>query len=308
MRILLLSPDQIHRYNWGHQLFRNEIGKHHDVFYYGDGYPGYNKTLTANEILAKHGPFDLLLTYGLRYTLPFEGIGDVNIKKAHIVIDLFPPHPLGYQGGMHTRYKPFVHKNKYDIYLHRCIEQAGYLKEIECYKPAYWFPFSVDIDIYKKLDIQKAYDVLTSATVRSDVYPNREKVNRLVRTMNLRAVTGRIIHHEYVKAINQSKICIISTNCFNSLNMKFTEFTSCGTFVLTDRSVDMEAAGFKDGEHLVVYSNINDLQDKIKYYLKNETEREEVAKNGMDFVRKYHNNSIRVKQFTEIIDSELGIQ
>lgn len=48
MKILLLSPNQIYRYNWGHQLFRNEIGKHHEVIYYGEGYLNYNKNLIEN--------------------------------------------------------------------------------------------------------------------------------------------------------------------------------------------------------------------------------------------------------------------
>lgn len=307
MKILLLSPDQLNRYNWGHQLFRNEVGKHHDVLYYGNGYPNYDKSLTAPEIIKKYGPFDLLLTYGLRYTLPFEGIGDVTIKKAHVVIDLFPPHPAGYKGGMHTRYKPFVHKNKYDILFHRQRSQAGYLKEIGCFTPAYWFPFSVDTDIYRKLKFPKKYDVLTSATIRPDVYPNRGKVNQLVKRMGLKAVTGRVVHQKYINTINQSKICIISTNCFNSPNMKFTEFTSCGSFVLSDKPADMAELGFEDMKHMVIYKDINDLQDKIKYYLTHEKERELIAKQGMNFTRKHHNNTFRVEQMFQAINKEFAI-
>ena len=301
MRILLLSPNQIEKYNWGHQLFRNEIGKQHDVFYYGDGYPDFDKNLTASEIINKYGPFDLLMTYGLRYTLPFQGIGDVKIPKCHIVIDLFPPHKGGYKGGMHTKYKPFIENNKYDFFFYRQRSQAGYLKEIGSNVPSFWLPFSVDIDIYKKLNISKDIDVLTSSTQRSDVYPNRPKVNNLIKKMNLKSIQKRVIHNNYVKSINSSKICIISTNVFNSPNMKFTEFTSCGSFVLSDKPADIEQLGFKDGEHLVIYKNVNDLKDKIKYYLKNEKEREEIALNGMNFIRKNHNNKMRVKQLIDSI-------
>jgi hypothetical protein len=302
MRILLLSPNQIGKYNWGHQLFRNEIGRHHDVLYYGKGYPNFNDKLTAPQIINQYGPFDLLLTYGLRYSMPFENIGDVKIKKAHIIIDLFPPHPGGYKGGMHTKFKPFTIRNKYDVFLYRQGCQAGYLKEIGCYTPAYWFPFSVDVDVYKKIKLPKIYDVLTSSNTRNDVYPNRIKVNKLVKNMNLRAITKKIIHQKYIKAINQTKICIISTNVFNSPNMKFTEFTSCGSFVLSDRPADIKRLGFKNGEHIVIYKDLKDLEMKIRYYLKHENERESIAKNGMNFTRKNHNNILRVKQFTKIVE------
>ena len=300
MRILLLSPNQISRYNWGHQLFRNEIGRQHKVFYYGEGYSNFNSKLAAPQIVDKYGGFDLLLTYGFRYSLPFENIGDVKIKKAHIVVDLFPPHPGGYKGVMYNGYKQFLERNKYDILFYRQGCQAEYLKEIGCTASSKWFPFSVDVDTYMKLKLPKIYDVLTSSTSRGDVYPNRGKINRLVKKMKLKAVTKRIVHQAYIKVINQTKICIISTNVFNSPNMKFTEFTSCGSFVLSDKPADMEELGFKDGEHIVIYKDLKDLENKIKYYLKHEKERELIAKNGMNFTRKYHNNILRVHQ---LIDS-----
>ena len=306
MRILLLSPNQINRYNWGHELFRQEIGKHHDVIYYGPGFPNFDDKATAPELVAQYKP-QILLTYGLRYTLPFQDIGKVkSVKKAHIVVDLFPPHPAGYKGGMEIRYRPFVTRNKYDIFFYRQRVQEQHLKTINAMAPAHWLPFSVDINKYRKLALPKKYDVLTSATVRNDVYPNRKRVNKLVKKMALRAVTGRVVHERYIRAINQSRIAIISTNVFNSPNMKFTEFTSCGTFVLSDKPADMKQLGFKDGEHLVLYKDIKDLENKITYFLKHKNEREEIALNGMRFTRKKHNNTIRVNQFTRVIKNEFN--
>jgi spore maturation protein CgeB len=63
----------------------------------------------------------------------------------------------------------------------------------------------------------------------------------------------------------------------------------------------MDELGFKDGRHLVLYKGMKDLEDKIRYFLKNEKEREEIAKNGMNFTRKNHNNTLRVQQFLKII-------
>ena len=302
MKVLLLSPNQIHRYNWGHQLFRNEIGRHQDVLYYGKGYPNFNDKLTAPQIIEQYGPFDVLLTYGLRYSMPFENIGDIKIKKAHIIVDLFPPHKGGYKGGMHTKFKPFMERNKYDLFLYRQRCQADYLKEVGSDVPSYWLPFSVDINVYKKNKLPKIYDVLTSSTIRKDVYPNRSRVNKLVIKMGLKAVIKRVVHKKYIKVINQTKICIISTNVFNSPNMKFTEFTSCGSFVLSDEPADMQELGFEDGKHLVIYRDMNDLRNKIKYYLKHEKEREAIAKNGMEFTRENHNNNIRVKEMSGFIE------
>jgi hypothetical protein len=289
-------------------LFRNEIDNYHEVIYYGDGYPDYDKNLTAPQILNNYDNIDLILTYGLRYTLPFKDIGKIKkVKKAHIIIDLFPPHPLGYKGGMYNRQKPFLHENDYDILFYRQLDQKEYLKQIKCFKPAYWLPFSVDINIYKNKKLTKIYDVLTSATVRNDVYPNREKINKLIKKMNLKLINKRVIHEAYINAINQSKIAIISVNCFNTLNMKFTEFTSCGTFVLADRALGMKKLGFVNNKHFVLYKDINDLQNKIIYYLKHEKEREIIAHQGMNFTRKNHNNKKRIEYMFNIIDKELNL-
>ena len=45
--------------------------------------------------------------------------------------------------------------------------------------------------------------------------------------------------------------------------------------------------------------------EKIKYYLKHDKEREEISRNGMNFVREHHSNEVRIKEMTEIIEREL---
>jgi len=304
IKILLVSPNQIHRYNWGHQLFRNEISRHTDVIYYGEGYPRYNEKLTIPQVLRRYKDVNVVMTYGLRYSVQYKNIDRVKVLTTHVVIDLFPPHPGGYKGGM-KKYKPFLDRNKYDVIFYRQLCQEQYLRDVDYDGPSYWLPFSVDTSIYKKLNFPKKYDVITSSTIRPDVYPNRHKVNNLVKKMRLKAVTKRVVHEKYVRVINESKIGIISTNIFGTFVMKFTEFSSCGTFILTDKPSDMNEQGFKHGQHFVIYKDMNDLKDKIKYFLKNEKEREEIAKNGMELTRKRHNNSVRVREMLKNLKREL---
>jgi len=305
MKILLLSPNQISRYNWGHQLFRNDLNKYHNVIYYGDGYSGYNPNTNTNQIIKKHNDSNIILTYGLRYTIPFGNFKvPSHMKRVHVLVDFFPAHPGGYKGTW-GRYKNFLSNTKFDLLLVRQGCQLDYLKQINCNVPAYLFPFSVDITAYKKLGLNKTIDVLTSSTSRGDVYPNRVQVNKLVNKMGLKNITKRIVQQQYIKAINQSKIAIISTNVFNSPNMKFTEFTACGTFVLSDKPADFEQLGFEDGKHLVLYNGLKDLKNKIRYYLKHDKEREKIASEGMNFTKQYHNNTIRIQQFTKLVENIL---
>lgn len=297
MKLLLLSPNQINRYNWGHQLFRNEINKHIKVINYGSGFPNYDPKKTPMDIFQDFPDVDWVLTYCYRYTMNEFGHFNVpkHMKRAHILVDYFPAHESGYQGSWEI-YKEFLNISRFDVLFVRQQIQLDYLQQINCKIPSYWLPFSVDIKKYQKQNLEKQYDIITSSTDRVDVYPNRKKINKLIKQMGLSVVTKRIQHEKYIKTINQSKIAIISTNIFNSPNMKFTEFTSCGTFVLADKPADFEDLGFIDGKHLVLYQNLKDLKEKILYYLEHEKEREEIAHNGMNFTQENHNNCVRVKQ------------
>ncbi len=308
MKILLLSPNQLHRYNWGHQLWRNDLTNHHEVIYYGDGYKGYNPKRDTNDVIQQYNDSDIIFTYGYRYTLPFGNfVVPEHMKRVHLVVDLFPAHPGGYPGAW-EKYKIFLEQTQFDLLFVRQAIQIDYLRKMGCKIPICLLPFSVDTNVYENMGLSKIYDLFSSATVRDDIYPNRRKINSLIKSTGLSCITGKkVVKGAYVKAVNESKIGVISVNVFGSPNMKFTEFTSCGTFVLADRPADFNILGFKDGEHLVLYKDLNDLSDKIKYFLKHEAEREEIAKNGMEFVRKSHNNTVRSIQFTDAIRKEFNI-
>lgn len=307
MKILLLAHNHSKKYNWGHHLYRREFGKYHDVIYYGSGYPGYDPKLRVPDLLQKFGKPDFILTDGLRYTLQFEGLGEVkDVPKVHQIVDYFPPHLSGYRGSW-IRQHEFFRKNKFDLFFVRQYRQIEDLKNNGIKTPAFFLPFSVDIDLYQKQKLKKLYDVMTSYTTRNDVYPDRQKLRKALSKLQIKLLTKRIIHQTYIKAINQSRIFVTSNNVFGSLSMKYTEVLSCGTFLLADRPEDFDYLNFKDGEHLVLYSNMKDLSDKVKYFLEHPKEREMIASKGMEFVRKNHSNKTRMEYQIEIIQKELGI-
>lgn len=306
MKILILSPNQIGRKNWTHQLFRNEFSKHHNVTYYGEGFPNYSSNVSVPEVVKKHGGFDLIMTYGLRYTEPFYGIGDVtNIPKAHIAVDYFPDATGGTWGRNHKLFN----RDKYDIYFGVVGRIVNDMKN-NGYPNVHLLPFSIDTNIYRKIDLPKDIHIFAVFTKRSDTYPNRDKVHRML-LKNFRnniLYTRKIQHEPYIQTINRSCVCITSNNKFKSLSIKYTEIMSCGSFLLADEPEDLKELGYENHKHLVIYEGLEDLALKIRFYLKHPDLRERIARQGMGLVREFHNNSIRVKQFTEIINRELGVK
>jgi len=246
------------------------------------------------------------LTYGLRYTEPFLGIGDItDIPKAHIVVDYFPDST----GGVWQRNHNLFERDKYNIYF-GVVGRIVRDMKANGYSNVHLLPFSIDTNIYKKIDIPKDIHIFAVFTKRSDTYPNRHLVHRML-LKNFRhniVFTRKIQHEAYIKMINRSCVCITSNNKFKSLSIKYTEIMSCGSFLLADEPEDYKELGYQNFKHFVIYEGLEDLSNKIKFFLKHPEQRETIAKQGMGLVREFHNNSIRVKQFTDIINKELGVK
>jgi len=309
LRILLLNPNYIKRQNWGHQLFKNEFGRQHDVTYYGEGYAGFNKKFNVSEILKSlKKPFDLILTYESKYSKNFEGLGKINdIPKALIQID----YALGiknYSGFAKIEtINALIKQNSPDLIFATSMSNVAAMKKNLGTNKVFFLPFSVDLGTYKNMGLERTIDAMAVYTTNNYVYPNRRKIQTLIGKMKIVSFIRKVVHEGYVRKLNESKIFIINNNINKRLSMKYTEAMVCGALVLADEPEDLAAQGFKNNEHLVLYEGLEDLKLKIKYYLKNDTERNRIAKNGMKFVRKNHSCATRVEQFTKIVNQELGI-
>ena len=72
----------------------------------------------------------------------------------------------------------------------------------------------------------------------------------------------------------------------NCASDRIYKILAAGGFLLTDDWEGRELTGLVDGEHLVIYNDVLDLQEKIVYYLKNEKLRNKISKQGNNKVKK----------------------
>jgi spore maturation protein CgeB len=112
-----------------------------------------------------------------------------------------------------------------------------------------------------------------------------------------------LIGNEMVKKINRFKIHF-NRNMSNDINYRTFETLGCNTFLLTNYTENLELL-FDINKDLVVYNNINDLFDKINYYLSNDKERNEISSNGFNKVKKKHTYLERSKQLINIIKENI---
>lgn len=310
MRILLLNPNTTNKRNWGHQLFKNEIGKHHNVNYYGEGYPGFDPNLSVKDIILNlNKKFDLILLYEIKYSKLFKGLEDiVDIPKVLIQIDYAVNMPATFRGFCRIEnIDPLIKRNKINMIFTSSTLYIQAFKNNLKMDSVFLLPFSVDINHYKNMNLKRYIDAMAVFTTRDDVYPNRKNIQTLISKMKINSFTQRVIHNNYIRKLNESKLFIVSNNKNKNLSMKYTEAMACGALVLAEEPEDLSTQGFIEGEHLILYEGLKDLKRKILYYLNNPEERNEIATNGMNFVRENHSCYKRVCQFTEIIKKELKI-
>ena len=287
-----------YRGSWHEEFFREEIARLTDSFSYGWGYDEdkdwtWEGNLPLPEIIEKYYKPDVILTNDL---INYPNFNDVkNILKVHRSGDY---HKNFNEEGSDQHYRQSV----YDISFGYSTSIKNHLKENNVGKYQYVMPFGANTNMYKKdKNAIKDIDVSAFYGANESIYPLRKKIVWMIQDMDVVFWSKRIFFDNAIDIIHRSKICIDCNFRFKFVNPRITETLSCGSFLLTDWCDDLDKLGYIDGHHLVSFDSLDDLKDKILYYLENEDEREEIALNGMDFVRENYNDTVLAKKFIDII-------
>ena len=104
----------------------------------------------------------------------------------------------------------------------------------------------------------------------------------------------------YIFKLSRINLNITLRSIQNAIPLRGYDIMGAGGFLLSNYQVDLQRH-FVPGEEYVYYESREDLMDKINYYLKNETERAAIAKNGHDRVMKEHTFDVRVKEIIELV-------
>lgn len=84
-------------------------------------------------------------------------------------------------------------------------------------------------------------------------------------------------------------------------NMRLYEATGVGTMLITDYKSDLNKL-FIPGKEVETYKTKEELEEKMKYYLSHDKEREKIAKAGQKRTLKDHTYRKRMKELVQILD------
>ena len=160
-------------------------------------------------------------------------------------------------------------------------------------KKAAWFPNAYPDDLIFPTNIEKSVDIGFCGNIinRGDYLNHLEKF-KIQKDIF-------VIGDDMVDKINSYKIHF-NKNISDDINYRTFETTGCKTLLLTNNTPNLEKL-FKINEEIIVYENLNDLDEKISYYLNNEKERIKVEIAGYERAKKDHTYFQRAKMLLEII-------
>ena len=92
----------------------------------------------------------------------------------------------------------------------------------------------------------------------------------------------------------------------NIVPMRVFDVLACGGFLLTEYSDELGRI-FEVGKHLETWRDVDELRDKIRWYLAHDKERQAIAKSGREWVLQRHTISQRIAHMVhELGDLEVS--
>ena len=172
--------------------------------------------------------------------------------------------------------------------------------------PVRFFPFAMAADIFNctRPLSERRLDIAFVGSTAEGTYNQRRAVLRAIREHfpeRKISLYGKVYLHKLAALYADAKIVV---NCaadqLRTINMRIFEGMGCGALVVTDL-VPHQDLLFEDGKHYVVYRSIDDLIDKIGYYLDHLDEAQRIALQGYHYLLSRHTYEHRARELCAMI-------
>jgi hypothetical protein len=211
-----------------------------------------------------------------------------------------------YRLGLGDQFQAIVKQRPFDIIFKREYLESMHADQAGVYP----FPFSFphQIKIATRREEEKKYQVAFWGQQKPAV---REKALRLLQDKYDCAANGTGLNQDF-KTYKRKGLFYLEelAACRIVLNfrgggwdtMRYWEAVAAGAFMISQRPAIEIPNNFVDGKHIIFCDdNLDDLIDKIDYYLPRVEERGKMAAAAKDWLEKYHLNTRRAEYFLDCI-------
>lgn len=166
----------------------------------------------------------------------------------------------------------------------------------------YWLPLACDPEVHYPVEMERPYDISFAGAASWAVHQERARLLTLL-AHDFSVLAREGVHGDELCSTVSSGRLTFNHSAVQDLNMRIFEALAMGRPLLTNRA--SEANGlldlFEDGKHLIAYDSDEDLVDKVRRYLDDESAREALARQGREEVLQRHTYSHRVEEILAIV-------
>lgn len=186
--------------------------------------------------------------------------------------------------------------NKFDLILNATEKYLPYFSRYVT--KGVWFPNAYPADLFTSRP-----NVIRNVPVGfcGSSIPQRDAIlNRICQEINIKRDVF-VVGNDMIDALSSYQIAF-NFNIADDINYRTFESTAAGAMLLTNQTPNIEKL-FDVNKEIVTYRSIDELLQKVRYYLHYEQEREKIAAAGQSRAVKDHSYDTRAKQFISLLNS-----
>ena len=177
--------------------------------------------------------------------------------------------------------------------------------------PFYKIPFAVNESVFKNYGQNYSHDFGFSGVIRPEQANNwRSKI--LESSKQWEDIKFFFTEHRhdsleaYAKRINSTKIWLSTTGPADLVGTRYYEVMACNTTILAcNRFKNVYDQLFEEDKHCFMFDTIQELQDKIHYYINNDDERIAMIDRAYNHVIENHTWSNRGQEIIKILTTKM---
>jgi len=176
---------------------------------------------------------------------------------------------------------------------------------------AFYFPHAVNDYVFKRVDLtmsekglltcdlvfvgawqkprQTVIDAIATLDIDMRIYGPKWRKHSIFNPWVFRSIKGSWLYGDrLIKQYQAARIALNINSWFAErtfgINQRIFDVPACGAFLMTDYVREIESF-FKPGVEIETYSSVEELIDKVHFYLKHDGIREEIARRGYERAR-----------------------
>lgn len=283
------------------------------AFFYGPNveqlYPDmtltdYNKNLTLSQ-LWEYFQFDVIICAGYNRMFYTATEKDCWLPSDFLT---FPCNKVLIEPDYHKYRKlSWIQNANFQLICHR--HKSNVLRAIEDFPSMnhVWLPFSVDMNIFKDIGLERSPKVAFVGSSKSHSYYFRTQAINVLEKTDLLGFCGMKKDEEYLDILNKYLVYLNGSSIYSIDCAKAFEILASGGILLTNDVPNGFENLFKDC-YIKYKNDFSDIEYVTRKILENTILQEKLKRNAIKKIKKYHTHEIRSKQLYYHIKNNLKIK